>query len=75
MSEVLVDAGTARCPVPVILAARRAAELPAGSLLRVRSVDRATAHDLPAWCRMRGHAVVDLQVAEGLVEVVVRLGG
>lgn len=75
MTGELVDAGPARCPMPVILAARRAAELPPGSLLRVRSADPATAHDLPAWCRMRGHEVVDLRVEGDLVEVLVRLGG
>lgn len=75
MTEELVDAGPARCPMPVILAARRAAQLPPGALLRVRSVDPATAHDLPAWCRMRGHQVLDLQVDGDVVEVLVRLGG
>lgn len=75
MSVEVVDAGPARCPMPVILAARRAAQLPPGGLLRVRSADPATAHDLPAWCRMRGHEVVDLQVDGDLVEVLVRLRG
>lgn len=71
--EVLVDAGAALCPMPVILAARRAAELPAGTVLRVRSADRASAHDLPAWCRMRGHTVLEVTTGDS-VEVVLRLG-
>lgn len=75
MDEVLVDAGRARCPMPVILTARRAADLPPGTLLRVRSADPATAHDLPAWCRLRGHQVMEVRQDPPGVEVLVRLGG
>lgn len=73
-AEVLVDAGAARCPMPVILAARRAVDLPAGTVLRVRSVDPASAHDVPAWCRMRGHSVLQVDAGD-VVEVLLRLGG
>jgi len=71
--EVLVDARGSRCPVPVVEAARAARDRAAGTVLRVLSTDPATAHDLPAWCRMRGHDLLDVGAGEGDQEVVVRV--
>ncbi len=70
--EVVVDARGSRCPVPVLDAARTARVHPAGTVLRVLSTDPATAHDLPAWCRMRGHELLDVVRAK-TDEVVVRV--
>ena len=71
--EVLVDARGTRCPMPVILAARAAQDLPAGTTLRVLATDPAAAADLPAWCRMRGHTLFDLVAEPGSVDCRVRL--
>lgn len=61
-----VEARGVLCPVPIIRLARAAATLPAGSLLEVLTDDPAAEHDIPAWCRLRGHdlvAVADLEAA------------
>lgn len=74
---IIVDAGGRRCPVPVIMAARAAAGAAPGTVLVVRATDPATAVDLPAWCRMRGHRVLSLSGPDGddsLVEVRVQVG-
>ncbi|MFJ3405192.1 sulfurtransferase TusA family protein [Promicromonospora sp. NPDC090134] len=55
MSDTLVDARGLRCPLPVIRLAAAAKDLPAGTELTVLSTDPAARHDVPAWCRMRGH--------------------
>jgi tRNA 2-thiouridine synthesizing protein A len=55
MSDTLVDARGLRCPLPVIRLAAAARGLPAGTELTVLSTDPAVRHDVPAWCRMRGH--------------------
>jgi len=70
--DVVVDARGSRCPVPVIEAARAARDHPAGTVLQVLSTDPATAHDLPAWCRMRGHELLGTTVGDDQ-EVVVRV--
>lgn len=72
---VEVDARGLRCPAPVLRAAVAARGLPSGSVLRVRATDPAAAVDLPAWARMRGHAVVTSDDADDEVVVTVRLGG
>jgi tRNA 2-thiouridine synthesizing protein A len=50
-----VDARGLRCPLPVIRLAEAAREAPAGTLITVLASDPAARHDIPAWCRMRGH--------------------
>ncbi|GAA1783068.1 sulfurtransferase TusA family protein [Nostocoides veronense] len=71
-AEVVVDARGTRCPMPVILAARAAKELPSGTRLVVLATDPAAAADVPAWARMRGHTVESVDNdADGQVRAVV----
>lgn len=78
----VVDARGLRCPLPVIRLARAAADLAVGELVTVWSTDPAAVHDVPAWARMRGHAVVgstvlDADPPEGgaATAITVRVGG
>lgn len=70
----VVDARGTRCPVPVIRAARAARELPGGATLVLLADDEAARSDVPAWARMRGHAV-DVVPEAGWTRYVVVLGG
>ena len=54
----VVDARGLRCPLPVIRLAEAARDAASGTRLTVLSTDPAAEHDVPAWARMRGHAVV-----------------
>lgn len=45
-----------RCPQPVIELARAARHAPVGTVIEILTDDPAAAVDIPAWCRMRGHA-------------------
>lgn len=82
-AATVVDARGLRCPLPVIRLARAAAGLVGGDLVTVWSTDPAAVHDVPAWARMRGHAVVRSTVlddeaqdpAEPATAITVRLGG
>ena len=53
---LVVDARGQRCPLPVIELARRISEAPLGSVIAVLADDPAAAHDIPAWCRLRGQS-------------------
>lgn len=53
----VVDARGSRCPVPVIRLARAAHGLPPGTTVVLLADDDAAWSDVPAWARMRGHAV------------------
>ncbi len=53
----LVDARGTRCPQPVIRVARATRDLPAGSVVVLLADDAAARSDVPAWARLKGHAV------------------
>ena len=57
-TEITVEARGVLCPVPIIRLARAAAALPSGSLIELLTDDPAAVHDVPAWCRLRGHTLV-----------------
>jgi tRNA 2-thiouridine synthesizing protein A len=57
-AETVVDARGERCPLPVIRLARLVQETPDVGLVVLLATDPAAAHDVPAWCRMRGHRYV-----------------
>jgi tRNA 2-thiouridine synthesizing protein A/cysteine desulfurase len=46
------------CPLPVIELAKRIADVEVGQVVAVAATDAAAAHDVPAWCRMRGQEYV-----------------
>ena len=47
-----------RCPLPVIALARAIHDIAVSSEIAVLSDDPAAEHDIPAWCRLRGHELV-----------------
>ncbi|QIM20691.1 sulfurtransferase TusA family protein [Phycicoccus sp. HDW14] len=70
----LVDARGLRCPVPVVRVARVARDLAPGAVVVLLADDVAARSDVPAWARMRGHAV-DLEDEDGWTRYTVRVGG
>lgn len=61
----VIDCRGRRCPLPVIMLARRLPQLPVGDALRVLADDPAAAVDIPAWCRMRGQEFVGATTHDG----------
>jgi tRNA 2-thiouridine synthesizing protein A len=55
-----VDARGLRCPLPVIRLAEVARDAPQGTCIVVLATDPAARYDIPAWCRMRHHELVEL---------------
>jgi tRNA 2-thiouridine synthesizing protein A len=71
--EAVVDARGERCPLPVIRLARVVAERPGVRVVTVLTTDPAAAHDVPAWCRMRGHRFVEARAEAGHTAYVVEV--
>ena len=71
MSHQVLDARNLLCPLPVIRAQDRVKQLQPGDILEVRCTDPGALNDIPAWCRINGHDV--LQTGEQAEEVVVTL--
>ena len=62
MSEeaiAVLDARGLICPMPVIRTQQRVDSLEDGAVLDVIATDPGTLHDVPAWCRVHGHEVVE----------------
>jgi TusA-related sulfurtransferase len=56
---VVLDVRGLICPLPVIRTQQRVESLADGVLLDVLATDPGTLHDVPAWCRVHGHEVVE----------------
>jgi tRNA 2-thiouridine synthesizing protein A len=72
MSAHDLDARRLLCPMPVIRTQDRIKELADGDELRVFSTDPGALHDIPAWCRVHGHEVLDA-IASDDGDIVVRV--
>ncbi len=74
-AEARLDARGLLCPLPILLAAREIAKLPAGGRLVVEGDDLGILEDLPAWCAETGHRLVAIGAEGGLVRGVVEKAG
>ncbi|OIO55186.1 MAG: SirA family protein [Alphaproteobacteria bacterium CG_4_10_14_0_2_um_filter_63_37] len=63
------------CPLPVIRTQKRVKEMQPGSRLQILASDPGAAVDIPAWCRIHGHEVIEQQVDGRSVRIVVQIGG
>ncbi|MCW8830226.1 MAG: sulfurtransferase TusA family protein [Gammaproteobacteria bacterium] len=71
MSEYTLDARNSLCPMPVIKTQNKVNELEAGDILTVTCTDPGALNDIPAWCRINGHEVVE--TCEHGSEVIIRI--
>ena len=74
MSDYTLDARNSLCPMPVIKTQNKVKELQPGDTLEVTSTDPGAMNDIPAWCRINGHEVIDAKENDGVVVIVVRVG-
>lgn len=71
MGVQTLDARHLLCPLPVIRTQQKVEQLVPGDVLEVISTDPGALNDIPAWCRINGHRV--LETTERDREVLVRL--
>jgi tRNA 2-thiouridine synthesizing protein A len=74
MSSTLIDARNLLCPMPVIRTQDRVADLQPGELVEVLCTDPGVVYDIPAWCRMRGHEVCNIDEQENEITITIRIG-
>ncbi len=69
MSDIIdVDARRLFCPLPVIRLQNTINKNPPGTRVRIVSTDPGSMNDIPTWCRINGHQL--LQSEEGDKEYV-----
>ena len=59
MGLSVLDTSGLLCPLPVIRTQDRVKSLSAGDTLTVLASDPGTLQDIPAWCRVHGHRLLE----------------
>ncbi len=75
MSRVELDCRNLLCPMPVIRVQDRVKELTPGDELEAVCTDPGALNDIPAWCRINGHDLLQTRTEEGLYYVLLRVCG
>lgn len=74
MSHHSLDARRLLCPMPVIRTQNMVKTLAVGDTLEVICTDPGVKSDIPAWCRINGHRVVDIVEQDGELRITVEVG-
>lgn len=62
------------CPMPVIRTQEAVKKLTTGEILEIIGTDSGILQDIPAWCRINGHAVLDTFTNEFDYHIVLQVG-
>ena len=73
MSRHILDARNLLCPMPVIRTQDFVKTLNSGDILEVRCTDPGALHDIPAWCRIHGHRVIETKTDVDEVVIILRV--
>ncbi|MEE8481782.1 MAG: sulfurtransferase TusA family protein [Acidiferrobacterales bacterium] len=74
VSAYQLDARNMLCPMPVIRTQDKVRELKEGDTLEVTSTDPGALNDIPAWCRINGHRVIDSRQQDNEVIINILVG-
>jgi tRNA 2-thiouridine synthesizing protein A len=73
MTQHTLDARRLLCPLPVIRTQNKIKELVSGDVLTVTCTDPGVIHDIPAWCRIHGHSVLDVEELAKEIVITIRV--
>lgn len=73
MSHYTLDAKRLLCPMPVIRTQDRIKTLNTGDVLEVVCTDPGALQDVPAWCRINGHKVLETKETEDEVFIIIEV--
>ncbi len=74
MTRFKLDACNLLCPMPAIRTQDRVAQLQPGDELEVVCTDPGALSDIPAWCRINGHEILEAGERTGQTIVRLRVG-
>ncbi len=74
MSRYELDARRLLCPMPVIRTQDRVKQLQIGDVLSVTCTDPGVMQDIPAWCRINGHKVLETQSDDYQYIIILEVG-
>lgn len=74
MSRETLNARRLLCPLPVIRTQDRVKRMAAGEQLAVICTDPGVMQDIPAWCRINGHTILETKAEDGEYIIVLEVG-
>jgi TusA-related sulfurtransferase len=75
MAHYHLDARRLLCPLPVIRVQERVETLRPGDVLEAVCTDPGAANDVPAWCRINGHKVLEIRDRDHELVITIQVGG
>lgn len=72
--EIVIDVMGQKCPIPVLRAKKRLANLEPGRLIRLFTTDPVSRIDIPHFCSEVGHELVETRDRGSWVEFLIRRG-
>ena len=74
MSKESLDAKRLLCPLPVIRTQDKVKTMKTGDVLEVVCTDPGVMQDIPAWCRINGHTVLEKRSDEMEYTIILQVG-
>jgi len=74
MSKEKLNAKRLLCPLPVIRTQDKVKTMQAGDILEVVCTDPGVMQDIPAWCRINGHKVLETLNDEMEYTIILEVG-
>jgi len=75
VTQETLDARRLLCPMPVIRVQDRVAGLVPGTRVEAVCTDPGALNDIPAWCRINGHRVMETRQDGDEYRVLLEVGG
>lgn len=69
-----LDARGLLCPMPVIRTQDQVNSMNPGELLEVSCTDPGALNDIPAWCRINGHTLVETSESGHEIKILIQIG-
>ena len=69
-----LDARGLICPMPVIRVQDTITTMNSGDILEVVCTDPGTTHDIPAWCRVHGHEMLECTESDEEIFIRIKVG-
>jgi tRNA 2-thiouridine synthesizing protein A len=73
MNHHTLDVRYQLCPIPVIRTQNMVSTLPSGDILEVFCTDPGTLHDIPTWCRINGHRLLESEQGMDVIRIVLEV--
>ena len=69
-----LDARRLLCPLPVIRTQDCVAKLPIGDRVEIHCTDPGAKLDIPAWCRINGHPLIEIKEDNDDIIITIEVG-